>query len=115
MGCYLCLINILGGMDIVLQNYLNINHIHGLNSHQLNEINNILLSIMNNQVKNTQYNSCGIDPILYVSSNDTWFHNIFKISTASKNFTRFSFIHYNKNICNIIYIMCNFFNSWYFS
>ena len=74
------IIDILGGMDIVLTNYLNIDHLHKFNSNQLNQINNILLSILNDKgTKKQKTNVNDMNAILYVSSNDTWFHNICKV------------------------------------
>ena len=81
------LINIMGGMDIVLRNYLLNNNINkSLNNNQLNKINNILISI-NESAKTNNNNPNNVDldsVILSVSTSNTWLHSLFNSSNASK-------------------------------
>ena len=92
------IIDILGGMDIFLKNYLKINHINQLNTHKLNQINDILLSITNEKNPSKQ------NPVLYVSSNDTWFHSICKESTATK-ILQILYSHITIGIAAIFFIL----------
>eukprot|EP01084_Bolivina_argentea_P042519 78388_1 len=66
------LIDAMGGMDIVLTNYVRNNT---LNNHTLSQINNILIAI--NREHNKSSNTAESNAILYVSRSNTYLHDIF--------------------------------------
>ena len=74
------LINILGGMDKVLSQYLSNNNPFNLSTQQLSEINHILLSISNTDNQQNNDN----DSILYLSKKNTFLNKIFSESMTEK-------------------------------
>ena len=73
-------IKILGGIDTILQIHLHQQQLPSLSTDQLQQLNNILLSIDNN---NTKLQSSQTS-VLIASTSETLLHRIFKLQTALK-------------------------------
>eukprot|EP01084_Bolivina_argentea_P228592 386047_1 len=80
------IINAIGGIDIVLSNYFSNDNPFKLTTNQLEQINDIFISIKASNQKQSKPDIINdeTDPILYFSAKNTFFHSIINATTATK-------------------------------